>query len=101
MSENTHQYRCIVESVIPKGKHGPYAVATTTSEDVDGSITFSLDKPVWTETRNPENGEIVILTDLTEKRAGWRASQARFSRPGDNKVLLDKQSEIPQKGKKK
>jgi len=72
-----------VRGVIQKvdsGKHGPYAIATVQGL---GSVTFSLEKSVWDEEDAPEPGEIVVLSKLREKRAGWRAMQARYAKPSD------------------
>ncbi len=77
----TKMYRAIVEKVIATGRHGPYAVAKS---DEFGSITFSLDKPVWQEDDWPEPGTFVALAKLREKRAGWRAQQGRFWEPSDS-----------------
>lgn len=76
-------YKAIVEKVIAKGHHGPYAVAN--SDQLAGSITFSLNKPVWQEEDWPEPGTYVALSALREKRAGWRAQQGRFWEPSDEK----------------
>jgi len=72
----------VVQAIIPYGKHGPYVVST--SENIEGSVTFSVDKPVWQEERWPERGEHVWVDDLTMKRAGWRAHRARFYRPDEH-----------------
>lgn len=71
----------IVQDVVRRGRHGPYAVAT--SDKIGGSITFSLDSNVWQEQAVPEPGTHVYLTDLRKKRAGWRALSGRFTRPSD------------------
>ena len=73
-------YCAMVQKVIPKGAHGPYAVAS--SEEL-GLITFSLEAPAWTEKDWPEGGSMVILSDIRKKLAGWRASRGRFLRPSD------------------
>lgn len=73
----------VVEKIVPGGRHGPYAVAS--SESVKGSVTFSLDKPVWKEDRFPERGTFVILSDLVKKPSGWRAMKVRFFRPHDER----------------
>ena len=65
--------KATVQKVIPKGKHGPFAIAT--SEYLKGSITFSLEPTVWLEKDWPEEGAIVLLTQLRKKRLGWRAKQ--------------------------
>jgi len=74
----TSSFEAIVQDVVP-GKHGPYAVTTSTS--IKGSITFSLHKEVWKEDGIPENGNHVILTDVRKKPSGWRAYKACFLRP--------------------
>ena len=66
---------------IRQGTHGRYVV--TTSQEVEGSITFALDSTVWKEDDDPEQGITVILTDIRRKRSGWRAMSARYLRPGD------------------
>lgn len=60
----------------------PYAIAT--SQDVSGTVTFSLgqDDDVWQDEAWPEHGIQVVLGDL-RKKGGWRAFKARFLRPGD------------------
>jgi len=77
----------VVEAVVQKitsgGRHGPYVVATT--EDL-GSITFSLDASVWDEEDVPDPGEIVCLSKLRKKRAGWRAMYGRRYRPSDEQL---------------
>ena len=72
--------QAIVQSV-QNGRHGRYAIAT--SEEVAGSITFSLDPEVWQEQDEPERGMSVVLSDLRKKRAGWRAMSGRYFRPDD------------------
>ena len=73
--------KAVVQKVIPNGRHGPYAVAST--PQLKGSITFSLTKEVWQEKCLPECGITVMLEDLRQKSAGWRAMNARFFRPAD------------------
>jgi hypothetical protein len=81
MSENQKTYRVIIEKIIRGGRHGPYAVGTST--ELTGSVTFSLDPPVWNEGEYPERGTYVVLSNLQKKRAGWRAQHGRFLRPTD------------------
>lgn len=76
--------RAIVQTIV-RGKHGSYVVAT--SDEINGSITFSLKKPFWEENNWPEKGTIVVLSELRKKRAGWRAMKARFFRPEDERSL--------------
>ena len=78
-----NETRTAVVQKVVSGKHGPYVVAQ--SEDL-GTITFSLDESVWNEVRLPEKGNFVVLSEITKKRAGWRASHGRFFRPSDQKT---------------
>ena len=71
----------IVQKTIEEGQHGPFVVAT--SDQLKGSVTFSLDPEVWKEEERPENGTIVVLGKLQKKRAGWRAKSGRFLKPSD------------------
>lgn len=81
-------YVGIVEKIVLNGKHGAYAVARC--EEL-GSVTFSLDKPVWRERSKPEEGVYVMLSDVQQKRAGWRAMRGRFVRPSDKPQPATKQ----------
>lgn len=72
--------RAVVQDV-RNGRHGPFVVATASG--FKGSITFSLQSSVWQERQQPEQGSIVLLSDLQLKRAGWRAMCGRFVRPSD------------------
>jgi|GEM_PF-994337 len=73
--------RVVVQGVFP-GKHGPpYCVAQ--ADGIDGSVTFSLDPTVWVEQEYPEPGETVLLENLRNKRAGWRAKKGRFWKLSD------------------
>lgn len=73
-------YTAVVQNVVPRGRHGPYAVAKS---DEVGLITFSLDSPVWEEEDWPDPGSYVVLTRVRKKRAGWRAQRGRFLDPSD------------------
>lgn len=77
----TNSYIAIVEKVVPKGRHGPYAVARC--DQIGATVTFSLDISVWEEDDAPEEGTYVMLSDVRKKRAGWRAMKGRFVRPSD------------------
>lgn len=80
-----NELKAIIQKIVPDGKHGsPFAVAT--SEELLGSITFSLDPDVWKEKTIPQNGTFVCLSDIQLKRAGWRALNARFWRPSDEQA---------------
>ena len=69
--QNESKMKAIVQKVIPRGNHGPFAIAS--SEKIDSSITFSLEPTVWKEDEWPEEGTVVLLGKLRKKRAGWRA----------------------------
>lgn len=76
------RYVAIVQKIRPDGHHGPYAKAT--SDALPGmTITFLLAPPVWKEKRFPDEGNYVVLSGLTKKRAGWRADFGRFLEPSD------------------
>lgn len=81
-------YHAIIDKVVTNGKHGPYAVARS---DELGVITFSLDPKVWEEKRWPTSGTCVVLSQVTKKRAGWRAEQGRFFRPSDQQPATSKE----------
>lgn len=74
--------QAIVQKVIPRGRHGPYFVATS-DEISDGSVTCSLEPTVWISEEWPEEGSVVYLDKLRKKRAGWRAKYGRFLQPSD------------------
>lgn len=81
----TEEVEAVVQKIV-EGQHGDYAI--TTSEKIEGSITFSLEKKdeVWQEKNYPEPGVYVVLSELCKKRNGWRARVARFLKPNNNKV---------------
>jgi hypothetical protein len=68
------QVQVEVINVYQNGKHGPYAVA---HHEEMGSITFSLDKAVWTGELPLTQGEYVCLSQLRKMKAGWRAKSGR------------------------
>lgn len=74
-------YRAIVERVVLRGRHGPYVVAS--SDDLEGSVTVSLESPVWQDSVVPERGMYLILSQVRKKRAGWRAFRGRLVQPSD------------------
>jgi hypothetical protein len=76
--------KAVVQKVVPGGKHGPFAVAT--SEGLDSSVTFSLEPTIWQEKEWPEEGMYVLLGKLRQKRAGWRAKTGRFFKPSDEQT---------------
>ena len=80
---NEESYQAIVEKIIHKGRHGPYAVAT--NEEL-GTITFALDSSVWQEKDCPEAGMYVVLSQIRKKRAGWRATKGRYFGPSDQQI---------------
>lgn len=83
MPPNTY-IRAVVQKVIPKGAHGPFAVAT--SDQMEGSVTFSLEPTVWEGDEWPEGGTLVLLDNLRKKRAGWRAKKGRFWKLSDEQI---------------
>ena len=76
--------KAVVQKVIREGPHGPFAVAT--SDQIKGSVTFSLEPTVWKEKEWPEEGMVVFLEEPRKKRAGWRAKQGRFWKPSDEQT---------------
>lgn len=74
------KYKATVSKIFKEGPHGPYVV--TNCEEL-GSVTFSLEPNVWKEEDWPEEGITVLLSQIREKRAGWRAYHARFFEPSD------------------
>lgn len=77
---NDQSYQALVEKIIPRGRHGPYAV---TRCDGLGTVTFSLKSETWTEKDWPEPGTWVMLSQIRKKRLGWRAMLGRFVKPSD------------------
>jgi hypothetical protein len=77
-------FQATVQKIV-NGRHGHYAVAT--SEDILGSITFSLDFPCWKEADNPDPGTIVKLSNLRKKRDGWRAMRACDLKPTEEETV--------------
>ncbi len=75
-------YEAIVEKIVRSGPRGPYAVARSTEL---GIITVSLEPPVWNEREFPEREDVILLSSIREKRAGWRAHSGRFVTPSDKK----------------
>lgn len=82
--------KAVVQKVIREGKHGPFAVAT--SDQLEGSVTFSLEPTVWEEKDWPEEGMVVLLGKLRQKRAGWRAKMGRFWKPSDEQTQQTERS---------
>jgi len=80
--------KAIVQKVIAQGPKGPYAVAT--SEALEGSVTISLEPTVWQEKDWPEAGNVVLLSKIRQKRAGWRAKAGRYYLPSDEQQQLAK-----------
>jgi len=80
-------YSAVVQKVFPNGKHGPYAVA---SHEKLGDVTFSLSQPVWEESDWPEEGNIVVLSKIRKKPAGWRSHSGRFFGPSDEQLTTGK-----------
>lgn len=74
------QLEAVVQAVL-HGRHGMYAVSR--SSQVIGSITFALDPSVWQGSDYPKSGEVVMLSDIRPKKAGWRAHKARYVQLSD------------------
>jgi len=84
--------KAIVHRIID-GKHGLFVVVHC--DHVYGSVTFSLNPDVWLEKVLPDLGSVVRLFDLRQKRAGWRATTARFWVPEDEaEEQIEKQETI-------
>jgi hypothetical protein len=90
--------KAIVQKVFSEGKHGPYLVAI--AENIEGSITLSLEPTAWQESDWPEEGEIIHLSDLRSKRAGWRAKKGRYWRPSDEQTVNSKEQNMSKELKK-
>lgn len=88
--KNLDTIKAVVQNVIREGKHGPFAVATSTQ--LEGSVTFSLEPTVWEESDWPEEGMMVFLGKLRQKRAGWRAKQGRFWKLSDEQTQQTERS---------
>lgn len=86
--------KAVVQKVIREGKHGPFAFAT--SDQLKGSVTFSLEPTVLREKEWPEEGVMVFLGELRQKRAGWRAKQGRFWKPSDEQTQQTERSKTVQ-----
>ena len=92
-----------VTTVVESGPHGPYFAAFVTDRRNSGLpetertkfITCSLRPEFWKEERWPEKGQAVILSDFTEKPAGWRANVGRFKRPSDEKQPSTQETGAP------
>ena len=84
--------KAVVQKIVREGKHGPFAVAT--SDQLEGSVTFSLEPTVWKEEEWPEEGMMVSLGDLRQKRAGWRAKTGRFFRLSDEQTENRKEHDM-------
>lgn len=76
--------KAVVHKVVRDGKHGPYAISTC--DEIDGSVTFSLEPTVWKGDEYPEEGSVVHLSNLRQKRAGWRAKKGRFWQLSDEQT---------------
>lgn len=86
--------KAIVQTVIINGKHGPFFVALC--DQLQGSVTCSLDPTVWKSPDHPEEGEIVLLSKLRKKRAGWRAKAGRFFEPSDEQQASQQSHQNPE-----
>lgn len=82
--------RAVVQKVVLDGAHGPYAVALSDDQE-ELNITFSLGSRVWRGEEYPEPGTFVMLSQLSYKRAGWRAGRGRCMRPSDQQTATSKE----------
>ena len=104
------EYIATVADVV-EGDHGRYAVAY--SDEISGSITFSVLPPVWNEkVKNiigclddtpgnaafeklePKPGDTVVLENVHMKNKKWRAERARYLTPPDVLSML-REEDIP------
>lgn len=97
MIEAKNEVVAVIQKVVPDGKHGAFAVATASA--FEGSITFSLEPTVWQEQGYPEAGEMVYLTNLRKKRAGWRAKKGRYYNPSDEQTENRKEQDMLKRAK--
>ena len=74
--------RAVVDKIV-EGKHGLYAVATPEDRTLkrrvgETGITFSLEPKdgVWRGPEPPDEGDIVLLRKVKERRKGYRATEA-------------------------
>ncbi|MCL5666640.1 MAG: hypothetical protein M1383_02620 [Patescibacteria group bacterium] len=58
------------------GPKGPFAFCK--ADGFMRLITFSLNPPCWTEKTKPKRGDVVLISDFSETRHGWRAHKASF-----------------------
>jgi len=73
--------KATVQKVFLNATGGPYVTAK--AKGIRGSITFSLLEDVWQEHTVPQQGMIVVLSELHKRSAGWRAMSARLLTPAD------------------
>jgi hypothetical protein len=85
-------FNAVVQKVCTDGAHGPYAVTLLEPPvpEIQGSVTFDL--AVWQEKDYPTPGEVVVLSDLKQKRAGWRAEAARYKTTDDQQIQQKERS---------
>ena len=78
MDRKEGEIEAVVGDVIDRGNR-PYVVTypkeVSTAIQEGETVTFSLTD--WKGGKNPECGQLVILTGLQEFERGWRASEAR------------------------
>jgi hypothetical protein len=87
-------FTAVVQKIVSEGGHGSYAVAILKPlvPTIEGSVTFSLQPPAWQEKDYPSQGQVVVLSNLKQKRAGWRAETARYTTPADEQAVLVERS---------
>jgi hypothetical protein len=84
VSEVERVTRATVTTLVQEKKgrngHGPYFIADGGEY---GSVTCSLNPSVWQDKEEPVVGEVVVLSKLYLKPAGWRAGHGRRARLSD------------------
>lgn len=81
------------------GHEGPFVICRVIGEyegfpnalPVGTSVTFSVG--VWKDNPMAGNGTHVLLDNLSRKQAGWRANEARYLRPRDQRAESREQKE--------
>lgn len=74
--------RAIVTKVCRGVPGGDYAVCLPEDDSVlakHTSVTFSLKS--WGGDKEPQEGQVAVLSDITEHSGGWRAASAKPIKP--------------------
>lgn len=75
-----------IDKISPGIDRRPFAECTPLEfGQIDGdTVRFSISFPVWKEEKTPQQGQVVMLSDLRKTQQGWRAMNARF--PKENEL---------------